>query len=130
MSIDSFSIWRRVHRVSSCTVGVVAIAHVLVTFVQYREWSPEAVWFLGTGVGLLCMAVMNFAHVGLEPCAQPTAPPLRWLNWVLVMLGLAAVVAVPEPQAYAILLGLIGQALAGQVTLRIPRVGSGAPRGT
>ncbi len=114
----SFRAWRRIHRTSSFVVGFVSLVHIGVTFIMYDEWSPDAVWFLGTGVGLFCMAVMNVAHVGLEPCALPTAPAVRWLNWMLVALGLAAIVAVPEPQALLILLGLVGQAIASSVTLR------------
>jgi hypothetical protein len=119
----SFSTWRRIHRISSGTVGVIALVHCAVTFVFYKEWSPEAVWFFGTGVGLLSIAVMNIAHVGLEPCRQATALAIRWLNCVFVALGLAALVAVPEPQAVLIVLGLIGQACASFVTL------PGPPRG-
>jgi hypothetical protein len=114
----SYPAWRRIHRTSSFVVAFVALVHIAVTFMMYDEWSPDAVWFLGTGVGLLCMAVMNIAHVGVEPCALPTAPVVRWLNWVLVALGVAAIVAVPEPQAMVIVLGLVGQAVAGVVTLK------------
>jgi hypothetical protein len=115
--VGTFATWRRIHRASSYAVGVIALVHIAVTFMMYDAWSPDAVWFLGTGVCLLCMAVMNIAHVGLEPCALPTAPAVRWLNWLLVGLGVAAIVAVPEPQAYAVFAGLVGQAIAGQKTL-------------
>jgi hypothetical protein len=115
-----YSVWRRVHRTASYLVALISLVHIGVTFVMYDEWSPDAVWFVGTGVGLLCMAVVNIAHVGLEPCLQPTAPVVRRLNWLLVGLGVAAVVAVPQPQAYAILLGLIAQAAAGHATLAGP----------
>lgn len=115
-----FSAWRRVHRVSSGLVGVIALVHCAVTFVFYDHWSPNAVWFFGTGVGMLSIAIMNFAHVGLEPCRQPTAPVLRWLDCLFVGLGLAALVAVPEPQAILVVVGLVGQAIASFVTLPGP----------
>jgi hypothetical protein len=115
--VGTFATWRRIHRASSYLVGIIALVHIGATYMMYDEWSPDAVWFLGTGVGLFCMAVMNIAHVGLEPCALPTAPAVRWLNWLLAGLGTAAIVAVPEPQGYAIFAGLIGQAVAGQRTL-------------
>jgi hypothetical protein len=116
----AFSTWRRIHRISSGLVGVIALVHCAVTFVFYKEWSANAVWFFGTGVGMLSIAVMNIAHVGLEPCRQPTAPVIRWLDCLFVGLGLAAVVAVPEPQAYLVVIGLIGQAVASLVTLPGP----------
>ena len=116
----SFPAWRRIHRISSSIVGLIALVHCAVTFVFYKEWSPDAVWFFGTGVGLVSIAVMNIAHVGLEPCRQPTAVAIRWLDFIFVGLGLAALVAVPEPQAALIVLGLVGQAIASLVTLPGP----------
>ena len=101
-------------------VALVALVHCAMTFMIYQDWNPDAVWFVGTGTGLLAIAVMNIAHVGLEPCRQPTAPAVRWLNWLFVALGLAALYAVPEPQALVIVLGLLGQAIAGLATLQGP----------
>ena len=49
----SFYSWRRIHRTSSFAVAFVSLVHIGVTFMMYDEWSPDAVWFLGTGVGLL-----------------------------------------------------------------------------
>ena len=116
----SFTRWRLLHRGSSGIVAFVALIHCAVTFVMYREWTPDAVWFFGTGIGLLSIAVMNLAHVGLSPCHQPTAPAVRWLNVVFVLLGFAALVAVPLPQAVVIVAGLIGQAVASFFTLPGP----------
>jgi hypothetical protein len=63
---------------------------------------------------------MNWSHVGIEPCRLPTAPVVRWANFIFVVYGVGAVVAVPEPQAYLILAALALQAIAGSVTLRGP----------
>jgi hypothetical protein len=38
-------------------------------------------------------------------------------NWMFALFGIAAVVAVPQPQAALVLLGLLGQALAARWTL-------------
>lgn len=122
----SFPVWRHIHRISSGLVALVAGIHCAVTFVIYDEWSPDAVWFFGTGVGLLSIAIINIAHVGLEPCRQLTAPVVRWLNWLFVALGIGALVAVPEPQALVIVAGLVGQAVASLVTLPGPRALDGA----
>ena len=120
MTSNHFGSWRRVHRASSGTVAIVALIHCAMTFMIYGEWSPDAVWFLGTGIGLLAIVVMNIAHVGLEPCRLPTAPAVRWLNWLFVGLGLAALYAVPEPQAFVIVGALLGQAIASLATLSGP----------
>ena len=84
---------------------------------MWDSWSPNAVWFLGTGVGLFAIAVINLAHIGTEPCALATARVSRWLNWTYVVLGLVALLAVREPQAVFIVAALIGQAIASQFTL-------------
>src|SRR5690606_40568772 len=40
----------------------------LLTFHFYSRWTPDAVWFLGTGLGLLLLAGINRGHIGLGPC--------------------------------------------------------------
>ena len=120
MTSNHFDSWRRIHRISSGTVALIALIHCAMTFMIYHEWSSDAVWFLGTGIGLLAIAVMNIAHVGLEPCRLPTAPAVRWLNWLFVGLGLAALYAIREPQALVIVAGLLGQAIASLATLSGP----------
>jgi hypothetical protein len=105
------------HRSASVVVCLMALIHAAFTAYAFGRWSPGAVWFLGTGLGLLLLGVMNIAHVGCEPCRMPTAPPVRWANWIAVLFGFGAVAAVPEPQALVIACALSLQAVAGQWTL-------------
>ena len=114
----TFSAWRRVHRAATGTLAAISILHSSLTFSLYDGWTPDSVWFLGTGLGLLYLAVVNWAHVGLGPCDLPTAVVVRWGNWIFAVFGAAAVLAVPEPQAYLILALLAVQAVAGMNTLR------------
>ena len=114
----AFRVWRASHRAASVVLGIIAIAHTVMTAVLYSEWTPNAVWFLGTGMGLLLLAVMNFAHVGLGPCTMPTAPVVRVANWAFFLFSIGALVAVPEPQAGVIVIALLVQAIASQKTLR------------
>ena len=119
--VDSrFGFWRKLHRISSILLGILAVVHASVTGLLYSAWDADSVWFLGTGLGLLLLAVMNYTHIGLEPCRQPTAPAIRWANWVFLLFSGSALLAVPEPQAFIIVLGLLGQAVAGQKTLYGP----------
>ena len=111
---------RRTHLIVSGAVGVIALAHSALTFVFYREWGSEAVWFLGTGLGLLVVSALNWSHIGIGPCHSPTAKLVRWTNWLYAAFGIAAVVAVPEPQAF-VMLGALGvQAVLAQWTLPGP----------
>ena len=114
----AFAPWRNAHRSASLVLGVLAIVHIVLTVTLYASWSPDAVWFVGTGLGLLLLAGMNLAHVGLGPCTMPTAPAVRVANWVFVLFGLAALLAVPEPQAMVIVAALVVQAVASRRTLR------------
>ncbi len=120
MTEDSFDWWRRAHLVSTVLLCLLATIHSGLTPVLYEAWTPDAVWFLGTGLGLLLLGILNITHVGIEPCQQPTARLVRIANWVFVVFGIGAVLAVPEPQAFAVLLGLAGQAFAGLKTLPGP----------
>jgi hypothetical protein len=113
----AFRRWRRVHRSASFTLGALATVHAAMTVQLYDRWSADAVWFLGTGLGLLLLAGMNLAHVGLEPCRLPTAAAVRAANWVFVVFGVGAFVAVPEPQAAVIVAALALQAAASHRTL-------------
>ena len=113
-----FARWRRVHRPASLALGLVAVAHSALTAHFYHSWGPDALWFLGSGLGLFLLAVMNVAHVGLERCTMPTAPVVRAANWAFVMFGASALLAVPEPHVAGILLLLALQAVSSQYTLR------------
>lgn len=115
----AFARWRRAHRSASMVLGALAIVHCGMTIKLYAGWSRDAVWFLGAGLGLLLLAGMNVAHVGLAPCSMPTAPAVRAANWVFVLFGLGALLAIPEPQAAVIVAALLVQAVSSQRTLRV-----------
>lgn len=91
---------------------------MLLTVQIYDGWSPDALWFLLAGLGLALLALMNWAHVGLEPCNLPTAPAVKWANLVYAVVGVAALIAVPQPHAFVLVAALTTQALASQYTLR------------
>ena len=114
---NGFTVWRRVHLASSGLLGLIALAHSALTPVFYHQWTPDAVWFLGTGMGLLLLAALNWTHIGVEPCRFPTTRLVRVANWIFVALGVAAIFAVPEPQTYVLVACLVGQAIAARFTL-------------
>jgi hypothetical protein len=110
---------RRVHLAATYSLAVSAVVHAGLTFHLYAQWTPDAVWFLGTALGLLLLAGINRGHIGLSPCNMPTAPIVRGANVLFAVLGVGAVVAIPEPQAYAVLACLVVQAVAAHFTLRV-----------
>jgi hypothetical protein len=114
---SSFAAWRRIHFVASGLVTLIAVAHVGLTLPLYRRWSADAVWFFGAGLGVLIVGLLNLTHIGVEPCKRPTARFVRITNWVYAVFGLATLVAVPEPQAYALVAALVAQAVVARRTL-------------
>lgn len=99
-------------------MGALAIAHCAMTVAFSMSRPSDAVWLLGTGLGLLLLAAMNLAHVGLVPCAMPTAPVVRASNWVFVLFSVGALVVAPEPLGAMIAVALVVQAGAGHRTLK------------
>ena len=120
MTMGRFLIWRRVHLASSGGLGLAAVAHVAYTLVAFGRWSPDAVWFAGAGLGLLLLGALNYSHLGVQPCLQPTTRLVRLANWGFLLFGISAAWAVPEPQAYFIVLCLGGQVVASRSTLPGP----------
>jgi hypothetical protein len=117
----AYVFWRRVHLFASGLLAVTGLIHSSLTFVLYPGWSPDSVWFLGTGLGLLLLAALNWTHIGIEPCRMSTARLVRVANWTFVFFGIGAVIAVPEAQAFAVQAALIGQAVAARWTLPGPK---------
>jgi hypothetical protein len=112
--------WRRLHLLASWVVTAIGIAHCVMTAFAFRAWNDRAVWFLGAGLGVLLVGTLNLAHIGLGPCRMPTARFVRAANWGFFVFGAAALFAVPQPQAIALVVALGVQAIAGRVTLPGP----------
>lgn len=110
--------WRHIHRAASVVLAALAIVHSLLTSMLYDSWSPDALWFLGTGLGLALLAAMNLALVGSNLRPLPAARALLVANWAFVVFGLGALIAVPEPQAAVIVAALVAQAVSSHRTLR------------
>ncbi len=111
---------RRIHLLGSWTVTLIAAAHCVVTAFAFSAWSERAVWFLGAGLGVLLVGTLNLVHIGLDPCRMPTARFVVAVNWVYLVFGVAVLVAVPQPQAIALVMALSAQAIASRVTLPGP----------
>ena len=112
-----YPIARRIHLAASGLIALIAFVHLGLAVPVYGEWSPDAVWFVGTGMGLLLIAGLNLAHIGVQPCHQPTARFVRAANWVYALFALTTLLAVPEPQAMALVFLLIVQAIVASRTL-------------
>src|SRR5690606_9363567 len=71
VSDSAYATWRRIHIGASALIAIMALLHTIMTTVLYDSWSPDALWFLGAGLGLLLVGVLNLTHIGVEPCRMP-----------------------------------------------------------
>jgi hypothetical protein len=72
----SFATWRTAHRSASIVLALLAIAHCALSVMIYDTWSPGAVWFVGTGLGLLFPRARRLARSGRR--RRNTSSPTRW----------------------------------------------------
>lgn len=117
----AFAPWRTAHRAASVVLALLALVHIGFTPIATDLFSPDALWFAGTGLALLLLAIINFAHIGLGPCDMPTAPVVRVTNWVFCAFALWALVVVRELSAIIGLAAIGTMALCSLVTLRVRR---------
>jgi TRAP-type C4-dicarboxylate transport system permease small subunit len=52
---------KTIHTMASVLIVLLGCLHIVVTFFNYHGLSYDAVWFLGTGVGIVLAGFMNIA---------------------------------------------------------------------
>ncbi len=52
---------KTIHAIASVLIVILGCLHIAVTFFNYHGLSYNAVWFLGTGVGIVLAGFMNIA---------------------------------------------------------------------
>lgn len=94
--------------ISLAVVGLIGLVHTLFTFVAFDHLSQRALYFAGTGLGVVVLALFNLAvwrTSGTDRLARRLA---HGANAVMAIFGFLAIRAVPEPQAYVGLVALVG----------------------
>ena len=98
---------------STALCALLGLVHLGFGFVTYRRLSPEAVWFAGTGIGLLLFPALNWATFAGPSPRLPVRRLVLALDALMVAFGVVIVRAVPAPQAYALLATFIGIGFSG-----------------
>jgi hypothetical protein len=92
---------KSIQKISSYVLLLLGVVHTVLTPVFYSQFSEGALWFAGTGLGLVFLALLNLAvllsptHAGLNLCLVADLAGL--LYGILIVVGLRG----PEPQPHA-----------------------------
>jgi hypothetical protein len=102
-----------VHKVSAWTLIGLGILHTSLTPLFYSGFTVDALWFAGTGLGILFLGSFNLAIL--------RAHVLRTLcliaNLIGSVYGILIVIVLPEPQAFLALLAFLGATI-GCISIR------------
>lgn len=87
---------RRLEWLLASIAGLVGILHVALTAVLYQHPSLEALWFAGTGLGIIAVAAVNM--VGLRASDRSSLGIVFASNAVMVSFFVSAWVLMRAPQ--------------------------------
>ena len=109
----------RLHRTATYLLVALGLVHAGLAPVFYDELTPNTVWFVGAGLALVFLGLLNAAAT-LADVGRVWAM-CRVANVVALAFGALAVVAVQESQAY---LGLVLLAALAATSFVLPRSGA------
>lgn len=102
-----------VHKVSAWTLIGLGILHASLTPLFYSGFNIDALWFAGTGLGILFLGLFNLAtlraHLSRNLCLIA--------NVIGSAYGILIVIILPEPQAFLALLAFLGSTI-GCISMR------------
>jgi hypothetical protein len=86
--------------------------HTLLTFIDYTELSAEAVWFAGSGLGLMTIGLFNY--VVIRTHAKDRI--INGLSYIanafgIIMIAFAGITLVDEPQPIPLVLLLMSASI-------------------
>lgn len=76
--------------------GLLGLVHVALTPLAYADWTLEALWFVGTGLGIVVAAAANF--VGFQSSDVGRQWILTAINLAMGCFFAAAWIVLPGPQ--------------------------------
>lgn len=108
---------KTIHKISSWIILMLGIGHTLVTPAFYPGFTAEALWFAGTGLGLVFLGLLNLAIIrtpspgGLVSCIIGNA--------LASVYGFLIPFLVPEPQAFIAEIAFVGALLGSILSWRV-----------
>src|SRR5690242_2572177 len=101
---------------SAMLCALLGLVHLGFGFVNFREFTPNALWFAGTGIALLVFPAMNWATFAGPPPPPSVRRLVLALDALMVVFGVVVARAVPAPQSYALLATYIAIGFSGAIT--------------
>ncbi len=99
---------RRFYRITAYLL-LIGVIHTALTPVFYDKFSPDALWFAGTGLALIFLSLLNIMAERLYlPWMLNLCVAANLLSCVYILL---VVIALPEIQAFAALLIVLAVAI-------------------
>lgn len=100
---------KAIYKASVWTLIGLGILHTLLTPLFYSAFTIDALWFAGTGLGLLFLGLFNLAV--LKPGVQAALNLCLTANIIGFVYSILLVIILPEPQVFLALLGFLGATL-------------------
>lgn len=97
------------HKVSAYALLALGILHTALTPLFYQQIDVDALWFAGTGLGLIFLALLNL--VSLRSPASVTRFICLAANLIGLVYGILIVIVLPEPQSFLALLSYLAVAV-------------------
>ena len=97
--------------VSLC--GALGVVHTLFTFYVYSQLTPRALYFAGTGLAAIVLALFNIAIWHGPAPSRFSRQLAHFANALMAGFGFLGPIAVPEPQAYIGTVAISGIFFAG-----------------
>jgi len=104
------------YKISSYLLFILGVIHTLMTRVFYQPFSIDALWFAGTGLGLVFLGLLNITSLKIYMSSVYNIT--IFANILFTLYSVFVVIVLPEPQAFIVIL-LIICALIGSITIRM-----------
>lgn len=100
---------KTVHKVSAWVLVVLGIGHTLLTPLFYPGFTEAALWFAGSGLGLLFLGLLNL--IVIMSASRAILNLCLITNLIGSVYTILVAVTLPVPQAFLAILASIGAAM-------------------
>lgn len=104
-----------VHKVSAYALLALGILHTVLTPLFNQQFDVDTLWFAGTGLGLIFLAVLNLVALRLPTRVERSM--CLATNLIGLAYGILIVIVLPEPQSFIALLSYLAVTVGSRFSL-------------